>query len=160
MAMDLGRIITIRNITTQEFTHSYHGQPFTLRAGESLTVPYDLGRHLAKHLARRILFSDAKPEQLRNDRAIFTKESESELMSKIMGQETRQSIPKELSEAERLRARVEELNAQKPEGVSGSVGRTKADVIAEMETLKLPIDKRLSMAKLEEQLAEAKKLTA
>lgn len=153
--MDLGRISSFTNITREDFTHSYHGQPFTIKAGETLLFPHDLTRHLAKHLARKILISDAKPEQLRNDRALFTIETESELVTLIVGSESRREVPQVLSEPELLRQRVSELNNLKPEGAAPA-GRTKADVIAEMEALNLPIDKRNSMAKLEEQLAEYK----
>lgn len=155
MGMDLGRIASITNITSEPFTHSFHGQPFTVNAGETLLFPYDLARHLARHLARKILFSDAKPEQLRNDRALFTRESEDELIGKILGQESRKEIPHALSEAELLKKRVLDLNAAKPEGAP-AVGRTKAEVIADMEKLGLPVDKRLTMSKLEEQLAAAR----
>lgn len=153
MGMDLGRIASFTNITSEEFTHNYHGQPFTVGAGETLLFPYDLTRHLAKHLARKILFSDAKPEQLRNDRALFTKETEQELMDKIMGEETRKELPKELTEKELLAVRIQELNAAKPEGAPD---RSKAEVIEEMTKLGLAFDKRSSLAKLEEQLAAAK----
>lgn len=151
--MDLGRIAPLTNITSESFTHNYHGQPFTIKAGETMVFPYDLSRHLAKHLARKILFSDAKPEQLRNDRALYTKESELELMAKIMGDETRKELPVQLSEKELLRARVEELNAAKPEGAPE---RTKAEVIEEMTKMGLSFDKRTALSTLEEQLKAAK----
>jgi hypothetical protein len=155
MGMDLGRIVTFKNITNQDFTHSYHAQPFTVKAGETQVFPYDLGRHLAKHLARRMLFSDAPPDVLRVDRALFTRETEQQLMGKILGEEAREEVSVALSENELIRKRVDELNNARPEGALS--GRTKADVIAEMESMNLPIDKRQSMQKLEEQLAAAKK---
>lgn len=155
MGMDYARIATVTNITSEPFTHNFHGQPYTILAGETLQFPYDLARHMAKHLARKILFSDAKPEQLRNDRAVFTKETEMELMEKIIGPEFRKEVPKQLSEQELLRQRVAELNSTKPDGAAPA-GRTKADVIAEMEKLGLPVDRRMSMAKLEEALSAAK----
>lgn len=155
MGMDLGRIVRFTNITEEDFTHLYHGQSFTVKAHESLLFPYDLGRHLAKHLARKILFSDARPEALKNDRALFGEADETMLIGKILGEESNSPVSPQLSEAEIMRKRVEELNAAKPEGAPE--GRTKADVVAEMEKLGLPVDKRLSMAKLEEQLAASKK---
>lgn len=154
MSMDLGRVATITNITNESFTHRYAGQPFTIEAGESLIYPYDLARHLAKHLARKILFSDAKPEQLRNDRALYTKETEDDLVGKILGEESRQELPPELSEQELLKRRIEELNAKKPEGAPAE--RTKADVIADLEAMGEPVDKRMSLQKLEEQLKKAR----
>jgi len=155
MSMDLARIVRFTNISNEDFTHLYHGQPFTIKAAESLLFPFDLGRHLSKHLARKILFSKASIADLKNDRVPFSNEDEGSLIAKILGEETNSPVSKALSEDEILRQRIAELNVNKPEGVLE--GRTKADVIADMEKLNLPVDKRLSMAKLEEQLAEAKK---
>ena len=148
--MDLGRIVRFTNISDSDFTHLYHAQQFTVKSNESVLFPYDLGRHLAKHLARKILLGNAKVEELKNDRALFNEETEKEMITKILGDETQAAVSPELSEAERLRRRVDELNAHKPEGAPE--GRTKADVIAEMETKGLPVDKRKTMATLESEL--------
>ena len=150
MGMDLARIVRFTNITDKEFMHLYHGQPFTVKASESMLFPFDLGRHLAKHLARKIMFSGAKPEDLKNDRALFTDEDEDSLIGKILGEESNSPVSPQLTEVELLRKRIAELNESKPEDAPS--GRTKADVIAEMEVKGLPVDKRMSMAKLEEQL--------
>lgn len=156
--MDLGRIVRFTNFTTEDFTHNYHGQPFTVKAGESLLFPYDLGRLLARHLARKIFISGAAKEKLVTDRAVFSAQDEASLIAKIMSDESHRPVAPTLSPAEILRQRVTELNENAPEGAKVD-GRTKADVIAEMEKLNLPIDKRMSMEKLEEQLREAKKTT-
>lgn len=152
MGMDYARIVRFTNIMDEDFTHLYHGDQFTVKANETMLYPYDLGRHLAKHLARKILFADAKPDALKNDRALFTGDDEQALIGKILGEESNSPVSPELSEVELLRKRIAELNANKPEGAPE--GRTKADVIAEMEAKGLPVDKRMSMAKLEEQLAK------
>lgn len=154
MSMDLGRIANITNITGEDFTHAYGGQPFTVKAGETLMFPFDLARHLSKHLARKILLSTT-PHDPKNDRPIFSKETEDSLVLKIMGQEMRMPVSPQLSQAEMLNARVRELNENKPENAPTGE-RTKADVIAELEKAGLPVDKRNSMASLEEQLAKHK----
>lgn len=154
MSMDLGRIASITNITSEDFVHAYNGTPFTIKASETLVLPYDLARHLAKHLARKIIFSDAKPSELRNDRSLVTKESEVELIGKIISDPSNKPVPVELSKDEILKKRVEELNEDKPEEVTSD--RVKADVIKEMDSLKLPVDKRKSKESLEEELAKAK----
>lgn len=152
MGMDLGRIVRITNITGTDFSHPYHGQVFTVKANEGLLFPYDLGRHLAKHLARRIMFSNATTEQMKNDRALYNEDDESSLIQKILGEESNAPISPELSEAERLAKRVSELNANKPEGAPT---RTKVDVIEEMKAKGLPVDSRKSLATLEAELAKA-----
>jgi hypothetical protein len=158
MTMDLARIVRFTNITADDFTHSYHGQPFTVKAEESILFPYDLGRLLAKHLARKILFAGIDKQRLLVDRAAFTATDEAALVARILSDEAHAPVSPQLSEAERLRKRVEDLNANAPEGVKDTGGRTKADVIAEMEKAGLPVDKRSSMATLEEQLTASKKI--
>jgi hypothetical protein len=161
MNMDLARIVRFTNITDEDFTHSYHASPYTVKAHETLLFPYDLGRLLAKHLARKILFAGLSRDRLSVDRAAFSGEDENSLIAKIMHDEANRPVSPQLSEAQIIRNRVDELNANPPEGANASAvsaGRTKADVIAEMEKLGLPVDKRSSMAKLEETLAAAKKV--
>lgn len=150
MSADLSRIVTFTNITGDDFTHSYAARPYTVRAGESMLLPYDLGRHLAKHLARRIILGGLNDAQLKNDRAAISKESEQEIIGRIIGGESRMEVPAELSESERMARRVEELNRSKPEGAAS---RVKADVIADMESEGMVPDKRKNMAALEEELA-------
>lgn len=155
MSMDLARVVRFTNITGEDFTHLYHGQAVTVKAHESLIFPYDLGRHLAKHLARRVLIAGTSKEDLKTDRPLFSGQDESSLMGKILGEELHSPVSPALTEGELLRRRIDELNTQKPEGVSD--GRTRSDVIADLKALNLPVDNRLSLAKLEEQLATAKK---
>ncbi len=159
--MDLARIVRFTNITNEDFTHSYHAQPFTVKANETLLFPYDLGRLLAKHLARKILFAGLSRDKLVMDRAPYSGDDENSLIAKIMSDAAHMPVSPQLSEAQIVRKRVDELNANPPEGADPQAvkdGRTKADVIAEMEKLNLPVDKRSSMAKLEETLALAKKV--
>lgn len=154
MSMDFARIATLTNITDEDFTHPYHGRPFTILAGESLLFPYDLARHLAKHLSRKILMGQCTSEQLKNDRALFGPGDEETIIQKLLGPATQREVPAELSDDERLLRRVEELNSAPPEGAPK--GRTKVDVIAEMEAKGLPVDKRKSMETLEDELAKSK----
>lgn len=152
MSMDLGRVVRFTNITSQDFTHAYNGQPFTIKAGTSQMFPHDLGRHLAKHLARKIIFSGADKGLLTNDRSIITETEEEKLIEKILSDDFRMEVPEELSEAERIRQRVEELNQDKPDEAPTN-NKTKADVIAELEAKGVSVDRKLSKAELERQLA-------
>lgn len=163
--MDLSRVVTFTNITSGEFTHLYHGVPYSVAGGSSKIFPYDLARHLAKHLARKILFTSHServsklglpqysPEL---DKPLYAVEDEEALIARILGEVSSAPVAKQLSPEEILRQRVDELNANPPEGAT--TGRTKADVIADLEKLGQPVDKRNSMASLEEQLAKAKSL--
>lgn len=161
MSMDLGKIVTFTNITDEPFTHNYQGVPFTVEARESKSFPYDLGRHLAKHLARKILFASKEDKRkllgyndqdIRNDVALFTTREEGDLIQLILGEVSSAPVAPELSEAERIKQRVEDLNANKPEDAPE---RTKKDVIEEMEAKGLNVDKRKSLDTLLEELKAA-----
>jgi len=159
---DLTKVAPFKNITTETFTHLIGGSQFSFPPGETMVLPYDTARHFAKHLARKILMADGEHKMKllnlpqfdpRNDRPLYGEEAEQALISQIIGEVSSAPVSVTLSPEQLLRKRIEELNP--PTEVVG--GETKSDVIAEMEKLGLPVDKRNSMAKLKEQLNEAKK---
>ena len=47
--------IFIGNPTNEEYIGRYNGENYTLKAGEEITMPHFLGRHLAKHLSDKML---------------------------------------------------------------------------------------------------------
>lgn len=161
--MDYGKVVVFHNISSEDFTHSYGGQPFFVKAGDSVTYPYDLADHLATHLARAILLGNARMDKakLGSDMPLWNEETERELKAKILGEKMTQDVPPTLSEAEEVAKKVEELNAA-TEGapLSPDGYKDKSEVIDEMKKLGLPVDARLSKGKLEEQLAQAMKHVA
>ena len=60
LSPNVGKVVTFTNISDKDFTHAYGGVPFTVRAGESMNFPFDVGTHLARHLSRRILIQQDK----------------------------------------------------------------------------------------------------
>lgn len=158
MSMDLGKVVTFKNVTEEQFTHAYGGVPFTFAPGEEKTLPYDLGRHLAKHLARKILISSGQNKldllgrnknDTRNDIALYKVSDEKDMIGFILGETSSAEVAPELSEAERIKQRVEQLNESKPEDAPE---RTKKDVIQEMLAKGMNVDKRKSLDTLLKEL--------
>ena len=115
-----GRVVDVTNISQEDFTHAYGGTPFTIKAGQTVTYPFGLGEHLARHLARRILLQgdtsatsyDAKNPDKAGGRGvpIINETNEREVMTSILsGQATVETVqPK--SEVEMLKAQIADLN--------------------------------------------------
>ena len=108
------------NITDEDFTHNYGGAPFTVRAKESLSFPYVVGVHLARHLARKILISGDKgatswdPKDPTsnggNGTVLFTQEAEELKMKEILGEEYTVDTPAKKSEIDLLKEEIAKLN--------------------------------------------------
>jgi hypothetical protein len=60
MNPDDSRVALFTNISSEQFTHSFGGQPFTFEAGESRMLPLYLAEHLAKHLAYQTFLKNDK----------------------------------------------------------------------------------------------------
>ena len=61
--MDDGTVKKFTNVSDEEFTHQYHGQSFTIGAGESKVFPTKLAEHLAKHLTSRVVSREANARE-------------------------------------------------------------------------------------------------
>ena len=55
-------ITEIFNPLNEDFTWSYDGKPYTIPAKSKKSFPEFLARHFAKHLARKIVYSNAYKE--------------------------------------------------------------------------------------------------
>ena len=55
MAQKNAQVVYIKNISADDFTHSYDAVPYQIAAGATLAYPYPIAMHLAKHLAMRNL---------------------------------------------------------------------------------------------------------
>lgn len=136
---NLGKVVSFTNITDKDFTHAYGGQPFSVKAGETVPLPYDLGKHLAKHLARRIFLEGDKSASVYdpNDKTggvgkpLWNEDMERQMIAKILGQVIQESQPEPKSETELLKEQVADLQkrfgemfkaptpvASQPQGVS------------------------------------------
>jgi hypothetical protein len=117
---NIGKVVEMTNIDNEDFTHSYGGSPFTVRSGETITFPFDVGVHLAKHLARKILIRNDKGSTVWNQSdttsnsgngtPIWTQESEQTMIKKILGESFIVETIAEKSEIEKLKDEIEKLN--------------------------------------------------
>lgn len=53
--------ITIINPTHKDMTISYDGTPYLIKKGEKVITDYNIGLHMAKHIANAVLESQEKP---------------------------------------------------------------------------------------------------
>lgn len=119
------KVVRFTNISDFDFTGElgarYGGRDFFVPAGKSKLFPFDLGDHLATHLARQILIKSAPVrddnhedgrggESKRSDRHLFNEESIKLLKAKIIKEEYEEERQSPQSETDRLAAKVEDLN--------------------------------------------------
>ena len=58
--------ITIHNPTSEDFTHNYNGEPYTVEANSTKAFAQFVGYHLAKHLASQMVM-DSFSEKEKKD---------------------------------------------------------------------------------------------
>jgi len=112
-----GRVIAFTNITDEDFTHPYGGQPFFVKARETVMFPWSLANHLATHLARKVLLKtdksskqyDPKDETGGVGKPIWDDQAENELKSKILGASYQQEVATPKSEIELLKEQVDQV---------------------------------------------------
>ena len=109
-------VVTIKNISDEDFTHSYAGVPYTIKAGETLPFIYPVGIMLAKHLAMRMIrdkaIKDGKMKKDSPTHNLYTKEALKPLTSKIVLGKEDKPLPVEKSEGEIMKAKTEEMQKQ------------------------------------------------
>lgn len=172
------KIVRITNISDFDFTGElgarFGGRDFFVPAGGSLLVPLSVGDHLAMHLARQILIRKAPTRDVGqldgkgSDRPLWDDAVISELKSKIMAEVYEEEKKNPLSEADRMAAKVEELNRVVTPEIGGNVDasgvvpvedsnsalayKDKAQIIEELKAKGVSFDARASKTKLEELL--------
>jgi hypothetical protein len=177
LSPNVGKVVTFTNISDKDFTHAYGGVPFTVRAGESMNFPFDVGTHLARHLSRRILIAqdkgatswDGKDVTANNGNGsvIWTSENEESVMQKILGETYEVERPVKLSEAEELRREVAKLNKEfegfrknieaKEDTVVSTEGFERKDLFAKCKELGVATTPKDTNADLVKKIEEAAK---
>ena len=118
---NIGKVVQFTNITDKDFTHAFGGQPFFVKAGETVMLPYDLADHLATHLSRRIyLDGDNSPTEYTEGkdrtggmgRPLWSDEQERAMKVRILGQTFENSVAAPKSEIEELREKLDALASQ------------------------------------------------
>lgn len=170
-----GKVVMFTNISDKDFTHAFGGQPFFVKAGETVPFPYDLGMHLATHLSRRMfLDGDTSPKNYdpsRPDptqgigRPLWNETTEREMIDKILGTQYQEELAAPKSEMQILQEQVAALNAKfggtkdevlppviTPEVEASGSYKDKAQVIAELTKKGVAFNPRLGKDKLIELL--------
>ena len=71
--------LTLKNPTSEDFTHNYNGEPYTIKAGEEKSFAKHVAFHLAKHLSTKMVQDDV----LKSATKIELKENETKMSSRL-----------------------------------------------------------------------------
>lgn len=155
-------VMKFTNISSKDFSHPYHGQPISVRAGESLLLPAEVADHIATHLARRILLDKAEAGRLAKDEPLWSDTVVEKLKAQILAEAYVKEPVGVPSEQQRVAKEIEELNAAEPgaitpaEAAAPDTYKDKQAVLDEYAALTFPMDPRKSKAVLIKELADAK----
>lgn len=61
--------VTITNPTSEDFTWGYNGEPYTIKAGETMAYAKPLAYHLAKHLSTKMIVDAVKAKMTKKEAA-------------------------------------------------------------------------------------------
>lgn len=167
-------VVRITNISNFDFTGElgarYGGIDYPLRAGASKLMPFGVADHLATHLARQIMLTDAPTrddnhedgrggESKRSDRKLWDEAGVEELKKRIITEGYDEEMVAPKSEAEVMKARIDAMNKDFPyasttpeSSTTSAVYQDKAEVIAELNKRGIKFDARSNKEKLEELL--------
>lgn len=173
------KIVTFHNKENFGFTPAmgcmFNGQPINgitgapgINGGESLTVPYHVGKQLAINLAKVAILSTAprvdetgKPQGV----ALWDDNRLRELADSYITEMYSEEAQKQLSEADKMMAKIEELKkfvtdnvplkevAEVADAASTTLYQDKAEVVAELVKRGIKFDTRSKKADLEKLLA-------
>ncbi len=140
-------VITIKNISNEDFTHPYDRYPQTIKAGETLPFPYPVGMHLAKHLARKMAkqafkLRDKGGKMDRKSVNMFNSTSVEPYMEKIVLTRTDKPLPAVKSSGEILNERTQEMQKNFPKEANKEVKVTKKQIIADLDKRKISYNPR------------------
>lgn len=60
--------VFITNPTSEDFTHNFNGEPYTIKAGEVKSFSKFVTFHLAKHLSTKIITKDLEAKMTKKER--------------------------------------------------------------------------------------------
>ncbi len=131
------KVVRVTNISNFDFTGElgarYDSVDYTLLAGESKMYPFVLADHLATHLARQILLKKApirdgaQVDGKGSDRPLWDDQVIKELKSKIMTELYTEEREAPKTDADRMRAKVAELNKSEADVEKETGGNAKFD---------------------------------
>ncbi len=164
--LDEHKICTFKNIADFDFTPElgamFGGRSYFVKSGEELLAPEPVAWRLAVNLAKAILNKIIpEPEYGKGDDrssiTMVTDEKIQSLVGQIIVNAYAEQKPAVLSEEEKFKQKIEELNKWQQEMESKlKVGfQDKQEVIDELEKREIKFDRRKSKAELEKMLETA-----
>lgn len=161
MARKNNSVITIKNIDNEDFSHTYDGFAYTIRAGETLPFQYPVGMLIAKHLAMKIVRKKAKEEANFKSNVdkksinLYTGKALEPYIQKIIISTVDKPLPAEKSEGELLHEKTEELQKNFKKEAASKPQVDKKEVIAELKKRGVKHDPRATKEDLLALLTEA-----
>lgn len=171
------KVVTFQNKSDLDFTPElgcmYDSRPIfgasgaSIKPGESVVLPFHIGNLLAKNLAKAVLNAQATQDKpgIPTGIALWDNDGLSKLQQSFLVEMHTEEKPAEMSETDKLMAKVEEYKSlvdklipQKEEPTEAeapevSTYKDKAEVIAELKKRDIKFDARKSKADLEKLLA-------
>lgn len=147
------RILRFTNIDKESFTHSYKGVSITVKVGESYMGRAPECRHLAKHLARKMLSREAK-SKVAKDKPIklWTPEEINKLKGEILTPLGNEDPPSAPTPEQKRKEDLKDIEKKFPPKPEAPV--TKKDVIAELKKRGVEPDVKKTLKELLDQLME------
>src|SRR3990167_5509504 len=146
------QIIRFTNIDNESFTHSFRGISITVGAGQSYIGRLPECDHLAIHLARKILSREKKKVLLKDISAQLWNEEDIFALKKEILTPLAQEEPKRWTAEE---ARKKDLEELKKEYTPVQPQVSKEQIIKDLESRGLKVDRRHNEKELLVQLMEA-----
>lgn len=150
---DKGLVVKFTNIDSEDFTHSYDGYPWTIKAGESQFFPVGHARLFAKHLAQKMIMKrkKASAEGKMDGTILFKEHDMDDLKNKILS-ESHELPQEQKSPQEVYRERVKEINETLlPQITVEDAQMTKAQLIVALKERGEKVDVKKSKDELFEQ---------
>ena len=160
MARKNNSVVTIKNIDNEDFTHSYDGFSYTIRAGETLPFPYPVGMLLANHLARKMARKEAQKKtdfKSNTDKKsinLYMGTALEPYLNKIVIGKEDKPLPAKQSEGEVLAQKTKDLQKNFPKETTKPTVEKK-DVIVELKKRNIKHDPRATKEALLELLTQA-----
>lgn len=157
LAREKGLVIWFKNIDSEDFTHTFDGVPWSIRAGEKMAFPASHARLFAKHLSQKIIMKRKKATAAgKLEDFLWKKEDMDALKAQILGDSVN-LLPDQKSPQDVYKEKIVEINQTLGEKVAEpeSEELTKADIIAKLKERGDKVDVGRSKADLLEQLNNA-----
>jgi hypothetical protein len=151
MARKNNSVVTIKNIDNEDFSHSYDGYSYMIRAGEILPFPYPVAMLLAKHLAMKFARKEAQKDSNFKSNVdkksinLYTEKALGKYLSQIIIHSEDKPLPQAKSEGEILKEKTEDLQKNFKKEIGENPRVPKKDVMEELRKRNIKFDPKASI---------------